>query len=600
MAIDITDFVMPQCVNFGSFKGGFDYQDFRGSGETQLTHIWQTGDVNEVSVSQRVGPPINGASAEEEVIEFPNGYKIKVNFEYRISGQNGYFFMTANWYDENGNLITRPTGISGVTVGGTASMMASTNVSFIYPHAYAKCFLNTVYYPQTNGGVSPPSNVKLSLICSGAVTQAQWDDTSSPGNDLHNFVGNASVNEYYDLRQYGSTAHQFGVWDLITFTAAGLNNFSNWLHDRGNQFEGDAFTPKGGGGGAPAGSDDTSEPGGGDGNYDDTSDPIDFPALPRGGALVSGAVRAHTMSATSIMLMMQELWSDTLFDIVNTWQRCITDPMDAIVSMHALPVAPQAEGLERIVIGNYYTNESGIKVTSEYVEVDCGQKVVPKYWCSALDYSPYTMCEIFLPFIGVRKLKIEDVMGATLHIKYYIDVLTGDCTAFIKCGLSVLYHYSGNCKEDIPLSSISSDRLPKLLAGIGGVMAGAGTAVGGGAIAGASGYGAMGAELSGAGTAISSAANVATMKVPISRAGDLIGNWGIMDDYRPYLILHRPVQSLARDYNKFKGYPSNITAVLGTLSGYTEVEHINLQGIPNATGEEMVEIKRLLMGGVLL
>ena len=131
-------------------------------------------------------------------------------------------------------------------------------------------------------------------------------------------------------------------------------------------------------------------------------------------------------------------------------------------------------------------------------------------------------------------------------------------------------------------------------------MAGAGTAVGGGAIAGASGYGAMGAELSGAGTAISSAANVATMKVPISRAGDLIGNWGIMDDYRPYLILHRPVQSLARDYNKFKGYPSNITAVLGTLSGYTEVEHINLQGIPNATGEEMVEIKRLLMGGVLL
>ena len=41
---------------------------------------------------------------------------------------------------------------------------------------------------------------------------------------------------------------------------------------------------------------DPSGPGGGGGNYDPTSDPIDFPGLPSGGALSSGSIKAFGVS----------------------------------------------------------------------------------------------------------------------------------------------------------------------------------------------------------------------------------------------------------------------------------------------------------------
>lgn len=67
----------------------------------------------------------------------------------------------------------------------------------------------------------------------------------------------------------------------------------------------------------------------------------------------------------------------------------------------------------------------------------------------------------------------------------------------------------------------------------------------------------------------------------------------------PYLIVERPRQSLAKGYNTFEGYPSNITSRLGDLSGYTAVESVHLEGI-NATDSEISEIESLLKGGVIL
>lgn len=354
--------------------------------------------------------------------------------------------------------------------------------------------------------------------------------------------------------------------------------------------------------GDPAGSDDTSEPGGGGGNYDNTSDPIDFPELPTGGALESGAITAHRVSSQTLEAIVEKLWSKSIFDIDNIWQRSIQDPMQAIVSLHALPISPEVDGSTNIWIGNFDTELSSPEVTSQYVEVDCGSLTLNEFWGSALDYSPYTKVEIFLPFIGIVRLKTEDVMKTTIHVKYHIDVLTGDCAVFIKCGMSVLYTYRGNCKMSIPLSSVSTDAIQKTLGSLGMVamglsMASAGAPVGAVAL-GSAGVGGAGAAT--VGMNISAAANVAGYKSPISRSGELASNVGLMGHFVPFLIIHRPVQSLAKDYNKFKGYPSNITSKLSDLSGYTEVEHVHLQSIPNATDAEMKEITALLKSGVLL
>ena len=111
--------------------------------------------------------------------------------------------------------------------------------------------------------------------------------------------------------------------------------------------------------------------------------------------------------------------------------------------------------------------------------------------------------------------------------------------------------------------------------------------------------GPMGAAILG-GAGISAISSVTSSKITTQRSSALSGNPGILDDFVPYIILHRPVQSLAKDFRKFKGYPSNITATLSSVTGYTEVEYVNLQNIPNATSAEMDEIKNLLSKGVLL
>ena len=170
------------------------------------------------------------------------------------------------------------------------------------------------------------------------------------------------------------------------------------------------------------------------------------------------------------------------------------------------------------------------------------------------------------------KLKVADP-------KYNADVITGDVTAQLKCGQSVLYKWTGNCKATVPVSAEVNSAMEKWI-----------KAIGGGVAAAASGNPAA---------LIASGVNTALTKTSIQRSGDISGAVGMLDEFLPYLIIHRPVQSLAKDFRKYKGYPSNITAVLSTLKGYTEVEHINLS-VAGATDEELREIEELLKQGVLL
>ena len=334
----------------------------------------------------------------------------------------------------------------------------------------------------------------------------------------------------------------------------------------------------------PTGDDDTSTPGGGDGNYDDKSDPIDFPELPTGGALTSGMIKGFVIGSAALAALQNRLWDISIFDIATQFQKLVNEPMQCFISLHAMPVLPTTNPTaEHIKLGGYDTEVSANKITNQYVIVNCGTLDISKYWGSALDYAPYTRIEIFLPFIGLKSLQIEDCMGAKLQLKYYIDCLTGACTAFIKCGQSVLYTYTGNCLQHIPVTGQSSDLLHANISAIGMTAVGVATGNPAAAVSGAA----------------AGAINSATAKNHVQRSGDLAGSAGIMGDYTPYVIIHRPVQSLAKGYNNYKGYPSNITAVLGTLSGYTEIEHIHIAAA-GATDTELQEIEKLLKAGVII
>lgn len=322
-------------------------------------------------------------------------------------------------------------------------------------------------------------------------------------------------------------------------------------------------------------------PGGGGGSFDNTSTPIDIPGLPSISAASTGFISLFNPSLSQLNDLASYLWSD-LFEI-DGWKKLFANPMDAILGLSILPVAIPSGGIREVKVGNIGTGVSLTIAASQFVEVDCGSIDVNEYWGAYLDYEPYTQAQIFLPYIGTRPISVDEIMGKTVRVVYHVDILTGACCCFVKCGESVLYTYNGQCSIPIPITSAN---YTSVVNGVISVAASVGSLVATGGTS--------------APTAIPAIATsvVNQMKPQIEKSGSISGSAGVLNMQIPYLILIRPRQALPSRQNEFIGYPSLITVQLTELSGYTEVQSIHLENIP-ATQEELAEIQSLLSGGVI-
>lgn len=325
----------------------------------------------------------------------------------------------------------------------------------------------------------------------------------------------------------------------------------------------------------------TSTEDGGDGDFDNTSVPIEIPPLPTISAASTGFISLFNPSLSQLNELASYLWSD-LFEI-DGWKKLFANPMDSILGLSILPVTIPSGGSREVKVGNIGTGISLTVASTQFVEVDCGSINVNEYWGAYLDYEPYTQAQIFLPYIGTRPISVDDIMGKTVRVVYHVDILTGACCCFVKCGESVLYTYNGQCSIPIPVNSAN---YTSVVNGVISIAASVGSLV---ATGGAS-----------APTAIPSIANSAVnqMKPQIEKSGSISGSAGVLNMQIPYLILIRPRQALPSKQNEFIGYPSLITVQLTELTGYTEVQSIHLENIP-ATQEELAEIQSLLEGGVI-
>lgn len=324
------------------------------------------------------------------------------------------------------------------------------------------------------------------------------------------------------------------------------------------------------------------KPGGGEGDFDNTSDPIDFPPMPTLSAVDTGFLTLFNPSLAQLQELSRYMWSD-LFD-VEGWKKLFANPMDAILGLTIVPVAVPEAGTGVVSVGNISTGISMTKAAGQYVDVDCGTLNVNEYWGAYLDYDPYTKAEIYLPFIGIHALSTDDIMQKPVHVKYRIDLLSGACCAYVKCGNSVLYSFVGQCSSAVPTTSSDWTNI------INGALSIAGSIGSMVATGGAS------APMT-AGAIASAAVN--SLKPNIEKSGSMGGMGGMLGVQQPYIILTRPRQALPPKLSSYTGFPSFMTKVLGDLSGFTIIDSIHLENIP-ATGAELSEIEALLKEGVIL
>lgn len=331
----------------------------------------------------------------------------------------------------------------------------------------------------------------------------------------------------------------------------------------------------------PYGDGGMSGPGGGTGSFDGTGDDISIPDLPTLSAVDAGFITLFNPTLEQMNNLASYMWSD-LFDI-NGWKKIFADPMDAVLGLSIVPVAVPNGPAKEVKVGNISTGVQMTVAASQYVAVDCGTLNVNEYWGSYLDYSPYTQAEIYLPYIGIHPISTDDIMNKPIHVVYHVDILSGSCCAYVKCGGSVLYSFIGQCASSIP---ITGDNWTNVVNGAISIAGSIGSMV---ATGGATAPMAIGQIAS---------TSVNTMKPTVEKSGAMSGTGGMLAVQSPYLILTRPRQALPRDQNTFIGYPSFITERLGDLTGYTEIDSVHLENVP-ATEPELSEIESLLKSGVI-
>lgn len=285
------------------------------------------------------------------------------------------------------------------------------------------------------------------------------------------------------------------------------------------------------------------------------------------------------------------------------------DPADTIISIQMFPFNLhdylEVETVDLTVGTVKFANTSAYLTVSPKQSnrgtIPMGTITIPRNFNNFLDYSPYTAIDIFLPFIGYRALDVDAVMGTTLGIHYAVDYFQGRCTAFVSTASgNPILTASGQMSVQLPFGGPNAREIAN--AGLMGALRLVGGLVGVGITA-ASG-GSTGAIVGGlvAATANYAADAFTANQERYNRGGIADANLSLYDSPTPYVIIKRPITSIPSNYNSLYGRPSMKSATLSSLTGYTKVAEVHVEGsdFSGATAGELGEIERLLKEGVIL
>lgn len=283
------------------------------------------------------------------------------------------------------------------------------------------------------------------------------------------------------------------------------------------------------------------------------------------------------------------LWDDDLIDILRKiWQ----NPLDGIISLIQVYCTPVTGASHNIILGYLDSGVSAPVVTNQFVTIDCGEVTIPEQKQNATDYNPFTSMELYLPFIGITEIDTNEFMNGSIKVKYHIDVYTGTCLAEVTMTRNsdvpngaVVYTFSGNCSQQLPLTSGDAKGVLSALLSAAGV--GIGIAAGGASVGMK-----VAAGLKTAGDMVSHE------MLHVSHSGNLSANAGIMGQKKPYVIISRKNPYTANNYNKLYGFPCNKTVYLGNCFGYVRVKAGRLRSL--ATQDEKNEIMNFLSEGVIM
>ena len=292
----------------------------------------------------------------------------------------------------------------------------------------------------------------------------------------------------------------------------------------------------------------------------------------------------YQVNQTTIKTLTDFLWSETF---ANQMLKLYSNPMEAILGLYVLPVAPSDVTQNvNVYIGNVDLNVNATLVNSYQQTYTAGVIDIAHYNHDVRDYSPYSQYYLYLPFIGIVELNADDVVGSKLTIYYDFDLCTGSILARIwvsRGGLNAcLYQFTGSCIYRLPVTQFDQANLITVAANA-SLSALAGGLTGGPVRAGAQ--------------AVQQGFN--SLQSHVTQGGSIGGNASIVASPYPYVIIKHRTPQTPSNFNKFYGRPTLKTVTLSKEKGFVKVKDINLHNV-NLASDELNELESILKEGVIL
>lgn len=305
-----------------------------------------------------------------------------------------------------------------------------------------------------------------------------------------------------------------------------------------------------------------------------------------------------------------------------------SNPNDYIIGCYGIPfnVHYTTSTATSIKIGPVtLPNATGLEVDTENSFTrSCGQIKIPALG-DFRDYDPYTQVELYLPMCGSVKLDAAQVVGRTIEVIYFYDILTLSCTACVYRDDDMLIATAnGDIGAHLPLSSSrmgdyqNSVKATENAINQNGARAGIGiisAAVSIGALAaapvtGGTSLALAGAAIAGGGTAITGISNAEQLQYELehkqpqlsvcSSPSGMVSQW--IAQLKPWLFIKRAEMLSGYNsnaYGKTVGFACCKNNTVRDNTGFTVCSNINTNGI-YATADEINAIKQAFTKGVIL
>lgn len=306
-----------------------------------------------------------------------------------------------------------------------------------------------------------------------------------------------------------------------------------------------------------------------------------------------------------------------------TLDKIFNNPFDGVISLFEIYCTPTDVGQQTIRSGFL---DSGIQsnVISRYTEIDCGTLGIPEYYGNYFDYSPYSKAHIYLPFIGIQELNVDDIVGHAVNVKYRIDEYNGSCIAMITVARvtevngetveysNTMYQFSGNCSVDLPFAGGSQAAIKAgmmqanayqmvglLSAGASAITGGLGALLGG-----PQGFGMAAGGVSGIVGGLANAyagtlSNMLSGKSVVQKSGQFGSSHGVLGIKTPYITITRPKQLQVANYNEQYGYPAHKLVYVGDCTGFLRCREVHIVSA-TATDDEKNAIESMLKAGIYI